>query len=572
MSTKITPINRFFGLLKSEKKSVRNIYIYAIFNGLVSLSLPLGIQAIITFIQTGEITASWFVLVFIVIGGIFLAGYFQIQQLKTSEDIQQSIYAKSALELAYRIPKISAEKMYKYYPPELANRFFDTLSIQKGLSKVLIDFTSAVLQIFFGLILLSLYHAFFILLALFVCIILGLIVYSTFYKGLYTSISESEEKYKTAHWLEEIARSFSTFKLIGGTNYHINKTDLITADYLIKRKKHFLVLLRQYWSMIFFKAILALILLLVGGFLVINQSMNIGQFVAAEIVILLILGSAEKLILSAETIYDVLTAFDKLGKITDLETENTTVGEKIISKNDEGINIELNNVSLIYPDTDKPVINSISFFINKNEKIGIVGENASGKTSLLNLISTFYKPNSGKILYNGFHTEDICKDNLRENISTLLREDCLFEGTLWENITLNRKDISLDKFMEVISICKLSDFVTKNSNGINTQLKPSGENISQSLVQKILVARSIINKPKLLILGKSVSNISSNEKLEIANYIFNIKKCTVIVASNDENILKQCSKVLLLEKGVLIDKGSFKEISERNDLTKITYA
>ena len=158
----ISPVKRFAGLLKGEGESVKKIYLYAIFNGLVALSLPLGIQSIISFIQTGQITASWLVLVFFVIGGIILAGWLQVLQLKTSERIQQRIYAKSALELSYRIPKIKSEEMYGFYAPELANRFFDTLTIQKGLSKILIDFTSAVMQIVFGLLLLAFYHPIFI--------------------------------------------------------------------------------------------------------------------------------------------------------------------------------------------------------------------------------------------------------------------------------------------------------------------------------------------------------------------------------------------------------------------------
>lgn len=296
MIAAISPIKRFFRLLQAEGTSVKKIYLYSLFNGLVALSLPLGIQAIISFVQTGQITASWLVLVAIVVGGIILAGALQVAQLKTSEEIQQRIYAKSAIELSYRLPKIKSEEMYHHYAPELANRFFDTLTIQKGLSKILIDFTSALMQIAFGLLLLAFYHPFFIVLALLITFIIFFIIKFTFQDGLQTSIKESKVKYQTAHWLEEIARSVFSFKLSGNSDFHIDKMDSITEKYLKARQKHFKVLVRQYWSMIGFKAILALSLLLIGGFLVINKNMNIGQFVAAEIIILLVLASVEKLI------------------------------------------------------------------------------------------------------------------------------------------------------------------------------------------------------------------------------------------------------------------------------------
>ncbi|MFT4969120.1 MAG: ABC-type bacteriocin/lantibiotic exporter with double-glycine peptidase domain, partial [Chitinophagales bacterium] len=447
----MSPISRFIGLLKSEGESVKRIYIYAIFNGLVALSLPLGIQAIISFIQTGQITASWMVLVFIVVAGIVLAGWLQVLQLKTSERIQQRIYAKSALELAYRLPKIKSEEMYRFFAPELANRFFDTLTIQKGLSKILIDFTSALMQIAFGLLLLSFYHPFFILLGLLVTILLFMIIRFTFNEGLATSNVESKIKYETAHWLEEVARSVFSFKLSGDSELHIQKTDEITASYVEARKKHFSVLLKQYWSMIGFKAILASSLLLIGGFLVINQNMNIGQFVAAEIVILLVIGSVEKLILSAETIYDVLTAFDKLGAITDLELENKSDKLTAFKCDADGLAVELNELSFNYPGRPLQVLKGITLHIEAGEKVCFVGENSSGKASMLNIISTLYTPTDGIVKFHGYHCVDLDLHEIRTHIGSYLESEELFEGTLYENISLMRNSVKTEDVIEAIN-------------------------------------------------------------------------------------------------------------------------
>ena len=124
-----TPIQRFFRMLEPNSKSITNLYIFAIMNGLVALSLPLGIQAIINLIQGGEISTSWILLVSIVLLGFIFSGALQIIQLKITEDLQKDIFTRSAFEFAYRIPRIKMEALSRHYAPELMNRFFYTITI-----------------------------------------------------------------------------------------------------------------------------------------------------------------------------------------------------------------------------------------------------------------------------------------------------------------------------------------------------------------------------------------------------------------------------------------------------------
>ncbi|MGE3824785.1 MAG: ABC transporter transmembrane domain-containing protein, partial [Bacteroidia bacterium] len=302
----ITPMKRFWLLLKPNQREIRQVYAFAILNGLVALSLPLGIQSIVNLIQGGQVSTSWVVLVILVLIGIGLGGLLQILQLRITENLQQTIFTKAAFEFAFRIPRIKLKELYDEYAPELVNRFFDTNTIQKGLSKILIDFSTAIFQIVLGLLLLSLYHPFFIAISIVLIILSYLILKLTGNQGLETSLKESKYKYLVAHWLEEIARANTTFKLAGENDLTLRKTDTYVSSYLDARESHFSVLKTQYVYLTIFKIIVAGMLLAIGGILVINQQMNIGQFIAAELIILLILNSVEKLILSLETIYDVL--------------------------------------------------------------------------------------------------------------------------------------------------------------------------------------------------------------------------------------------------------------------------
>ena len=302
MKEKLSPLARFWRMLKPDRKEIRDVYVYGIFNGIIWLSLPLGIQAIVNLIQGGQVNAAWILLVAVVVLGVALTGILQIFQLRITENIQQRIFTRASLEFTYRVPRIKLEQLYKYYAPELMNRFFDVTSVQKGLSKLLIDFSSAGLQVIFGLLLLSFYHPFFVLFSMVLLFLVYIIFRFTAKPGLEASIRESSHKYALAHWLEETARTSITFKLAGNTDLPLKKADAHTTAYLGAREKHFKILIQQYSLLTFFKVLVATGLLAIGGLLVMEQLMNIGQFIAAEIIIITVMSSVEKLILSLETI------------------------------------------------------------------------------------------------------------------------------------------------------------------------------------------------------------------------------------------------------------------------------
>ncbi|MGJ8660136.1 MAG: ABC transporter ATP-binding protein, partial [Cellulophaga fucicola] len=358
MSNKtLTPWKRFLGLLQLERKDILQIGYYAVFEGIVALSLPIGIQTIINLLQGAQVSASWIVLIVLVTIGVAFSGVLKLMQIRIIETIQQRIFTRASFELSYRFPKIKMVELRNLHFPELANRFFDTLTIQKGLSKILIDVPSALLQIIFALILLSFYHPFFILFGILLVLLAYVVFKYTSQKGLDTSLNESKNKYRVAHWLQEISRSVISFKLSGKTSLALEKTDYLVDKYLKSRESHFSILKVQFLQMIGFKVIVTAGLLSIGGFLVLDQRMNIGQFVAAEIIILLVINSVEKLILGLESFYDVLTSIEKLGQIVDKPLEPQT-GE-IINKKDD-FTLELNNISYTVGERNKTILKDIS--------------------------------------------------------------------------------------------------------------------------------------------------------------------------------------------------------------------
>ncbi len=543
----LSPWKRFLGLLQLEKKDIQQIFYYAIFSGVVALSLPLGIQTIINLIQGAEISTSWLILVILVTLGVAFSGALQIMQLRIIETIQQRIFLRSSFELSYRFPKIKMNALRNYYPPELANRFFDTLTIQKGLSKILIDVPTAILQILFALILLSFYHPFFIIFGLLLLILILIVFKYTAEKGLRTSLQESKHKYRVAHWIQEVARTVVSFKLSGNTTLAINKNDILVNDYLNAREKHFKVLISQFTQMIGFKVIVTASLLLIGGALVLNQEMNIGQFVAAEIIIILVIASVEKLILGLESFYDVLTSIEKLGQIVDKDLENLN-GDTPDYKN--GISIEFDNVSYKVSNKDNPIINNISLKIDTKSRIIIRGESGSGKSTLLQLISGIIQPTSGNIHINNLSINSLNLNHYRSQLGLSLTEETPFEGTIRENLTFGDPKITDKAIFQTLTDVGLLDFLKEQPNGLQTVLYPDGKHMSHTVSKKIVLARAILKQPQVLILEDALDRFNSKETNAIIDYLSNKDRpWGLIVVSSNTLWNGKCKEVITLEKG-----------------------
>lgn len=543
----LTPWQRFIGLLELERRDILQIFYYAIFSGFVALSLPLGIQAIINLIQGAQISTSWIVLVILVTLGVLFSGALQLMQLRIIETIQQRIFVRSSFELSYRFPKIKMQELRNYYPPELANRFFDTLTIQKGLSKILIDVPSALLQIVFALILLSFYHPFFILFGLLLLILIYVVFKFTAERGLQTSLQESKNKYKVAHWIQEVARAVVSFKLSGKTSLAVKKNDVLVAEYLEARESHFKILIVQFMQMIGFKVLVTAGLLLIGGALVLNQEMNIGQFVAAEIIILLVIASVEKLILGLEPFYDVITSIEKIGQVVDKELEQQEGETPVLV---DGLSVDLDTVSYEVSDRERPILKEITLKVEPKSRILVRGESGSGKSSLLRVIAGIIEPTGGEVTVNNLAISSLQINTFRSQLGLSLSEESPFEGSIRDNISFGDPEISDEAILKVFEEVGLMDFLKLQPQGLNTVLYPEGKKMSYTITKKLVLARAIVKQPKILILEDALDQFNTEETNRIIDYLMSPEHpWALIVVSSNERWSTLCNEILTLENG-----------------------
>lgn len=551
------PIKRLRRLLLEERKMIYLIFTYAIINGIIMLTIPLGIQAILNFILGGRVSSSWVILVFIVITGLTVSGWVQIVQLSLTEKLQQRIFAKSSFEIAIRLPRIKLEALQDQYTPQLINRFFDTVNLQKGIAKLLVELPTSTLQVFFGFLLIALYHPFFLVFSIGVIIFLFLLFRYTGPQGIRTSLQESSKKYDVANWLEELARTPGTFKLGGFSNLPLFKIDKLLAGYLHFRNEHFGVLLRQYKIMISLKVITISSLIILGSLLLIDNQISLGQFVAAEIIVILIMNSIEKIILSLETVYDVLASAEKLGSITDLPLEEDVneTSQKIVEKNGFAIGIE--SLEFTYPGSSVPTLRNVNFKLSKSEKICLIGPSGSGKSTLLQLICGFYEVFKGRITYNDIPLSALQLNMLRVDIGANVWQETIFQGTLRENISLSKDGVSDEMIYTALEKVGAIPMVNLLNAGLNTMLYPEGLKLSRVLVSKIILARAIVSIPKLLILQVDSDIFTHDEKQIFYDYLFS-QSWSIIGVSKDDDFIKKCSRTLLLDSGSILFSGDYK--------------
>jgi ABC-type bacteriocin/lantibiotic exporter with double-glycine peptidase domain len=548
-----TPYQRFWLLLKPDQKDIYQVYTYAFFKGVIALSLPIGIQSIINLIQGGSVSQAWLLLVFIVVLGIALGGYLQLVQMRISETIQQRIFTRAAFDFTYRLPNIKFEEIYKYYAPELMNRFFDVLGLQKSLAKIIIEFPTAILQILFGLSLLSLYHPFFIVFSVLLISLVFSIMRFTSKKGLETGLLESKYKYKVVSWLEELARSKDSFKLAGHTRLPEIKTDERVSGYLNARENHFGVLKVQYSLLLGFKIIVALALLIVGGLLVLDQQMNIGQFVAAEIIILLVLDSSEKLILNLDNVFDILTSLEKVGQVTDLAMDEPLGQSSMNHDFSKPMEVELANLSFNYPGRTKAVLSQLNYTFKAGHSYCVTGKNGSGKSTLLHLISGLYKPSSGTVCINGFPIGNYHIPTLYESVGNGLSEETIFEGSIFENISLGRDHVSIADVEWAVQKVHLTDYIKTLPSGIDTLLETSGNKLSKSIIQRVIIARNIVNRPKLLLLENHLDFIEENARTQIIDFLVDKSNGWTLISISTDHYLQQKSDFLVdMQNGTIL--------------------
>ena len=558
-----TPLTRLLRLAAEEKGELWVLLIYTMVAGLMALAVPLAAQALVNIIAANVLLQPLFVLTLLVLGGMLCAGLLQLAKLSLVERLQQRIFARIALRVADRLIHLRVSALRGQYAPELVNRFFDVLTVQKALSKLLIDGLTVSLQALVGLVLLGIYSPLLLGFDVFILLSAGFIVGILGWNGLRSSITESKEKYHVADWLQELARCHISTKLFGQNEYLRNRADKTVMDYLVARQAHFKVVWRQAAGSYLFQAIASAGVLAIGGWLVINRQLSLGQLVAAQIIVVSVLAALDKLVRQADQVFDLLAALDKLGYVTDLPNERTG-GDPLGGKAHAGVGIDCRNVRFSYrPDTE--ILSGLDLHLAPGERVSLVGASGAGKSTIALLLCGLEEPSHGTVLVGGVDVRAADLPLLRQSVAMVGYSNEIFEGTIEENVRMGR-DLNHETVRQALEMAHLSGDIDRFPGGIHTDLAASGQNLSRGQIQRLLIARALAGRPGLLILDEAFTGIDERTALLILDAIYAPENpWTILDISHQAEVVMRSGTVHVLENGRIVETGTPEVLARRKN-------
>lgn len=562
----LSPVQRLFRLLAAERRDITYLYVYAALAGVINLSLPLGVQSVIGFVSSGAVSTSLVVLIGLIVLGTLLVGGLQIMQVYLVEYMQQRLMVRVALDFAVRLPRVRPEALDGEYLPELMNRLLDVPPLQKGLTTILIEFSAAALQILFGLLLLSFYHPVFIAFGLMLVLLLWGLLAVTGPKGLHTSVVESKYKYRVLAWLEDVARTVDSFRLPARQGLALARTDALLNGYLDARAAHFRVLLTQSWGFVAFKTLVTAALLSIGCWLLIDKQINIGQFVAAEIVIILTIGAIEKLILKLDVVYDALTSLDKIGHVLDLEPVAPARGTAALplapGGATPGLAVAVRGLSYTYPDAPRPALDHVSLALAAGDHLALAGADGAGTSTLLRLLAGLLDGYTGQVAYAGLPLPDLSPDALAAAVGDNLAHQHLFSGTVLDNLTLGQPQLTATDAAWALELVGLRDEFYDRPTGLQTLVGP-GRPLGATTTQKLLLARALVGRPALLLLDHLLPAAALAEQVRVLRRLLApTLPWTIILTTTQPELLALLPRVAVLETGRVVAEGPLADVRQ----------
>lgn len=551
-------VRRLWKVLVRDRREVVVVFFYAALAGLFSLTVPIAVGGIVQLIQGGLLIQSATVLIAYAIAATALVGVLQIMQLRVVERIHQRVFARMALEFVYRLTRLRYEVSLRENLPEVMNRMFEAVNIQKSVAKFLLDVSTALLTAVFGIILLALYHPYFILFGLLLTAGLGLIFWFTGARGLGTSLLESKYKYVTVHWLEEIANAFHAFKFGGRSRLALDRMDEILTSYLKYRERHFRVLVQQTTAMVVFRTLILAALLILGTSLVVNRQISLGQFVAAEIVVVTVLSGIEKLVLSLSVVYDMLTSVEKAGYMTDLPLEEA--GALPLPDRDDGLLVEARGLRFTYRG-GATAVQGIDLRIDRGQRVVITGYRGAGRSTLLRLLAGLMDQYEGTVLFDGRNLRELDREQTRDRIGQVLSVTDLFDGTVLENIAVGRPDIDEEAVVEALRLVGVLDDVQAMPEGLKTVISRGGRSLPTNVAIKLLLAQGIAGRPRLIVFDDLFMNLPPADRDRLLDVLTSRSHpWTVLAVSHDPVLLSRFDRLVVLDSGKLIADGPYQEL------------
>ena len=533
----IRPFSRLSALLRQEQNTLWTAVIYSIAVALLTLALPVATQAVVNTISFGNLLQPLLLLTLVVAALLVLSGVLQLIRFHVVEMLQRRVFVRIASDSVNRLLRARVDVLQLQNGPELVNRFLEVVGLQKAGATLLVEGLSVVMQTMAGMILLGLYHPWLLAFDVLLVFALLIVIFPLGSGAIETAIKESKAKYALVAWLEEVARNSRSFRGKAQADWAFGRTNELVEHYLGYRAIHFRILMRQFGGSLAIQAFSSAALLGVGGLLVIERQLTLGQLVAAELVVAAVVAGISKLAKHLESYYDLLASMDKLGMLTDLAVE--LEGADTLRPSFEPASAEVRTPAF-----------GVRF--SPGERVGVRGVSGSGKSLLVDAVCGYRQPEGWSVEIDGADIRHLRLAELRSAVQ-LVKGIEIFHGTIIENVRVGREELSVQSLQSILEQLGIGDQLQSLPDGLNTMLATGGSPLSEGQAQVLMIARAIAGRPRLLIVDETLDHVmDSGERQVITEVLFRRDQpWTLMVVTSREDLLLRCSHILDMPSGAV---------------------
>lgn len=537
-----SPFQRIKALARLERGDLWSLLGYAVVTGLLYLAVPLAADAMVSNIAFGgqqQVYLQSLVVLALVLGA-FLTLHALVRALAFTviERLQRRLFVRFTADLAVRLPRVQQTEFDRYHGPELTNRFFDIMTLQKAAAQLLLDGLDVLLTFLIGSLVLAFYDWTLFWFDAGLLVLVLLVIGRLGRGGVQTSIEESRAKYATAGWLQQVAMFSTVFKGPGGSDLAAERTEELTRWYLRGRQDHFRILFRQVAGLLSLEVIAAVALLGWGGVLVLRGQLSIGQLVASQLILTATLSAVGKFGKQLETAYDCMTAIDKVGHLVDLPVESEA-GEAPRPGSPQGAEVVIQHLDFEYL-PHQPVLRGVNLHLRPGARVALVAQSSRGSTTLLDLLYGLREPTAGHIDLDGLDLRHWRRGLLRQHVARVHGDDEIFDGSLLDNVRLGNESIGLAEVRDALAAVGLLRKVQAMKGGITEPISLLGRSLSGTERRQVLLARAIVTQPRLLLLDATLDGFEAEEIDHIVAWLSDPgRPWTLLVVTRDPDVTRR---------------------------------
>ena len=542
-----TPLQRIRDLIDLEREDIGTLVVYGVGIGFLSLAMPIAVQSLVNIVAFGALLQPLIVLTLVVLVVVTFSNILIAFQFYVVEMLQRRLFIRMFCDGALRLQQAHIAIRDDNYVPKLANYFFDVVVLQKTVTGLLLEALAYSLQTLIGMALLAFYHPLLLAFDIFVITMLALILFSMSKNGVETAILQSKAKYDAAAWLTNIAINPLLGRSASDSAFFKAQTERIAHDYLDTSVLHFRVLARQNLSALVLHALASTMLLGMGGWMVIERQLSLGQLIAAELVVNAMIYGLLRLGKLLDGYYELLTSVDKMGHLHDLPQESNQGAT--LKAPDKPYQVDIYCASL--PESPYlDVLRGLDLSLAPGDKL-VISEGAN-RGSLLDVLFGLRATSSGYVCLDNHDLRDLNLGLLRDSIS-LVRDAEIVEASILNNLCLGC-EFELLALRQVLEQVGLLDTVAALPDGMNSFLCANGAPLTTEQSLRLTLARAMVRRPRLLLLDGVLDRVDQRVLPTLLdNLLADDAPWTLIVTSHDSQVIARCQRRARIESGVLIE-------------------